>query len=173
MAYLKQQEKRRESMSSYLFRKMQLDSLNYRQKHDVRGLFKELSPGKDICLKTKQLERFHLFVAIHDKGDGEARSPIVSMVTLSPVYTAEKMFAQIHDVITTESHRGKQYGRKMGLAEELLRMIIEDARGQQYRYLELTSKPEREAANKLYQKVGFKLRAVAVDDGTNLYRFYL
>lgn len=67
----------------------------------------------------------------------------------------------VEDVVVKDEYRGKGYGT------ELMRAIIEFAKKQKIVYIDLTSKPERVAANALYQKLGWKKRA------TNVYRLEL
>ncbi len=55
--------------------------------------------------------------------------------------------------------------RRQGIAKTLMHKIIEEGKTLGLKYLDLTSNPKREAANKLYQSLGFDLR------GTNCYRF--
>jgi len=64
----------------------------------------------------------------------------------------------VHDVVVDEAYRGK------GIAERLNRRLIEEAQRLGMRHIDLTSGPEREAANRLYLKLGYERRA------TNVYR---
>jgi ribosomal protein S18 acetylase RimI-like enzyme len=163
-------------MSEYRFKEIQLNALRKPHLDDIVGLYRQLSPGKEprLRMKAKYLTNFQVFCAFRSDSPSGSRRAIVSIATLARVDTSEKSFGQVHDVVTDEAHRGKQFGREMSLAEEILRMMIDSARDQKFAYLELTSKPDREAANGLYQKVGFKLLAQAMDgNGTNLYRLYL
>lgn len=67
----------------------------------------------------------------------------------------------IEDVVVDEVARGKGLGKALTLA------ALDQARSLGARTVDLTSRPSREAANKLYQSVGFELRH------SNLYRFTL
>lgn len=69
------------------------------------------------------------------------------------------MRAWIEDVVVDQSQRGK------GIGEALTRAAIERAAALGVKTVDLTSRPSREAANRLYQRVGFQLRQ------TNLYRY--
>jgi ribosomal protein S18 acetylase RimI-like enzyme len=60
--------------------------------------------------------------------------------------------AIIEDVIVDESARGR------GIGEALVQHALEIARERGAAGVSLTSSPRREAANKLYQKMGFKRR---------------
>ena len=69
--------------------------------------------------------------------------------------------ARIEDVVVDESARGR------GVGEALTREAIRLAREAGARHVELTSHPSREAANRLYRRLGFELRE------TNAYRLPL
>jgi ribosomal protein S18 acetylase RimI-like enzyme len=69
--------------------------------------------------------------------------------------------AWIEDVIVDQSMRGH------GIGEALTRVALERARAMGARTVDLTSRPAREAANRLYVRVGFELR------NTNTYRYKL
>jgi ribosomal protein S18 acetylase RimI-like enzyme len=95
-----------------------------------------------------------LFVA----RDGEE---IVGTLTLVMFRIPSGLRAWIEDVITDESQRGK------GVGEALTMAAIDMARSRHVRSIDLTSRPSREAANRLYQRLGFVAR------DTNVYRFDL
>ena len=65
----------------------------------------------------------------------------------------------IEDVVVDEAARGK------GVGELLNRHALDIAKARGAKTVDLTSRPSRVAANKLYQKLGFVLR------DTNVYRF--
>ena len=69
--------------------------------------------------------------------------------------------ARIEDVVVDESARGK------GVGEALSRAAVEHARAAGARGVDLTSRPEREAANRLYRRMGFELR------DSHVYRYKL
>ncbi len=69
--------------------------------------------------------------------------------------------AWIEDVVVDEAVRGK------GVGEALNRFAIELARQKGAKTVDLTSRPSREAANRLYRRLGF------VQRDTNVYRFDL
>jgi ribosomal protein S18 acetylase RimI-like enzyme len=97
-----------------------------------------------------------LFVA--RDGDG---GPIVGTLTLAVFRIPTAVRAWIEDVIVAEEARGK------GCGEALTRAAIDAARGVGARTVELTSRPSREAANRLYRKMGF------IERETNVYRYDL
>jgi ribosomal protein S18 acetylase RimI-like enzyme len=86
------------------------------------------------------------------------RREIVGMLTLSIVATPTGVHAWIDDVVVDEAARGRGAGER--LVREALRLA--DARGASS--VALTSRPERVAANRLYQRLGFERRE------TNVYR---
>ena len=95
-----------------------------------------------------------LLVALEDDA-------IVGSLTLVVFGIPTGMRAWIEDVVVDESARGKGVGATLnGVA--LARAAAEGART-----VDLTSRPSREAANRLYQRLGF------VERETNVYRFEL
>ena len=91
------------------------------------------------------------------EGDG----PIVGMVTLVLFRLPTGVRAWVEDVVVDTA------ARRRGVAEALTRAAVEVARERGARTVDLTSRPSRQAANNLYQKVGFQER------DTNVYRFDL
>lgn len=83
---------------------------------------------------------------------------IVGSLTLVtfPIPTGTR--AWIEDVVVDSSVRGR------GVGEQLNLRALEIARGKGAVTVDLTSRPSREAANRLYQRIGFHLRE------TNVYR---
>jgi ribosomal protein S18 acetylase RimI-like enzyme len=75
---------------------------------------------------------------------------IVGMLTLIVYRVPTGVRARIEDVVVDESARGQ------GIAVELIQRALTVARAKGADGVTLTSNPRREAANKLYQKVGFK-----------------
>jgi ribosomal protein S18 acetylase RimI-like enzyme len=80
----------------------------------------------------------------------DASAPIVGMLTLIVYRVPTGVRARIEDVIVDESARGQ------GIAVALVERALDIARAKGADGVALTSNPRREAANKLYQKVGFK-----------------
>lgn len=66
--------------------------------------------------------------------------------------------AWIEDVVVDDAARGK------GVGEILNRFALDVARSKGAKTVDLTSRPSREAANRLYQRIGFTARE------TNVYR---
>jgi ribosomal protein S18 acetylase RimI-like enzyme len=90
-----------------------------------------------------------------------ARGPdlIVGTLTLVVFPIPSGLRAWIEDVVVDESARG--LGAGAALTEEALRL----ARAAGVRTVDLTSRPERAAANRLYQRLGFERRE------SQVYRF--
>jgi ribosomal protein S18 acetylase RimI-like enzyme len=84
---------------------------------------------------------------------------IVGSLTLIIFRIPTGVRAWIEDVVVDGSQRGK------GIGEALTRAALDRASELGSRTVDLTSRPSREAANRLYQRVGFKLRE------SNLYRY--
>ncbi len=75
---------------------------------------------------------------------------ILGVLTLIVYRVPTGVRARIEDVVVDESARGR------GVAVELVQRALEIARAKGADGVALTSNPRREAANRLYQKVGFK-----------------
>jgi ribosomal protein S18 acetylase RimI-like enzyme len=67
----------------------------------------------------------------------------------------------VEDVVVDEAARGTGVGEVLTLA------AIEEARRRGVRSIDLTTRPTRDAANRLYSRLGFERRE------TNVYRFSL
>ena len=81
---------------------------------------------------------------------------IIGMAVINIVIKVGKREARIDEVVVDESARGTGLGRK------LMEAAINWAWDKSCNSIELTSKPAREAANKLYQKLGFEIRETNV-----------
>ena len=86
---------------------------------------------------------------------------IVGSLTLALYRIPTGMKAWIEDVVVDDAARGHGLGRKLSEA------AVDEARRRGAKNVSLTSRPSREAANRLYQRIGFNLRE------SNLYRFDL
>ncbi|MEN9648620.1 MAG: hypothetical protein RLZ17_656 [Actinomycetota bacterium] len=86
-------------------------------------------------------------------------SRIVGLLTLAIFRIPTAMRAWIEDVVVDSSARGHGVGEALNLA------AIAEAKRRGAKTVDLTSRPSREAANKLYQRIGF------VERDTNVYRF--
>ena len=86
---------------------------------------------------------------------------IIGMLTLVTFPILTGLRAWIEDVVVDESARGRGVGA--ALSQEAIRL----ARAADAWTIDLTSRPSREPANRLYQRLGFRLRE------TNVYRLGL
>ncbi len=120
----------------------------------INALLKELNP-KNPDLSRERLDHllsqqlFSLFIA----RSGET---VVGMASLFILCTLSKTQGIVHDVVVSNTCRGQ------GLGEQLMQAIIKYAHLANLDYIDLTSRPERLAAHKLYEKLGFKKRDTAV-----------
>jgi ribosomal protein S18 acetylase RimI-like enzyme len=89
------------------------------------------------------------------------RDRIVGSLTLALFRIPTALRAWIEDVVVDEAARGR------GVGEALNRAALDRARVAGAVTVDLTSRPSREAANRLYQRIGFVRR------DTNVYRFTL
>jgi ribosomal protein S18 acetylase RimI-like enzyme len=103
-----------------------------------------------------------LFVASETASETAAdHAPIIGMLTLAAFPLPTGIRAWIEDVVVDDSARGR------GVAGELVAAALAHAGTQGARTVDLTSRPEREAANRLYVRLGFEQRS------TNVYRHTL
>jgi ribosomal protein S18 acetylase RimI-like enzyme len=86
---------------------------------------------------------------------------LVGMLTLVIFAIPTGVRAIIEDVVVDERYRGQ------GVAQALTREALVQAAAAGARTVDLTSRPSREAANRLYQKLGFQKRE------SNVYRYSL
>ncbi|MCD9624745.1 GNAT family N-acetyltransferase [Rhabdothermincola salaria] len=93
--------------------------------------------------------------------DREAGDRILGSLTLAWFRIPTGVRAWIEDVVVDGEARGQ------GVGEHLNRHALDVARARGARTVDLTSRPSREAANRLYQRIGF------VPRDTNVYRYSL
>src|SRR5215211_108736 len=82
----------------------------------------------------------------------DENGPIVGILSLTIYRVPTGLRSIIEDVIVDENMR------RRGIGEALVRRAIELARSSGAEGVSLTSNPKREAANQLYQSMGFELR---------------
>lgn len=95
----------------------------------------------------------HLFFYRPEEG-----GPVLGMLTLATFMIPTGLRAWIEDVVVDEAARGK------GAGQLLVEAAAKKAAELGCKTIDLTSRPSREAANRLYQRCGFSLRE------TNVYR---
>lgn len=86
---------------------------------------------------------------------------IVGTLTLVTFRIPTGMRAWIEDVVVDDAARGQ------GVGEALNRFALDVAKQRGCKTVDLTSRPSREAANRMYQRIGFQARE------TNVYRYDL
>lgn len=123
----------------------------------VNRLLPQLSKSAKIIngstlQKLTKSECTRLYVA----KEGDTIFGMLSLVVFS-IPTGTK--AWIEDVVVDERARGK------GVGKELMNHALSVAKELGAKSADLTSRPSREAANKLYQAIGFERRE------TNVYRY--
>jgi ribosomal protein S18 acetylase RimI-like enzyme len=96
-----------------------------------------------------------LFIALDDAGT------IVGIATLVTFHIPTGRRAWIEDVVVDEAARGR------GVGDALTRAMVERSREFGAITVDLTSRPSRESANRLYLRAGFVKR------DSNVYRFDL
>ena len=123
----------------------------------INGLLPQLSPSV-VVLEESDLrnivdsESTKLFLAIDEDG-------VFGMLSLVLFRIPTGRKAWVEDVVVDEKARGR------GVGKLLTEHAIQVAREHGAHSVDLTSRPSREAANALYQRVGFEQRE------TNVYRF--
>ena len=110
-------------------------------------------PGPDQLAEIVASPATHLLVARGDDG------AVVGSLTLVLFRIPTGLRAWIEDVVVDGDARGQ------GVGEALNRYAIDVAAERGARTVDLTSRPSREAANRLYQRLGF------VPRDTNVYRY--
>jgi ribosomal protein S18 acetylase RimI-like enzyme len=112
-------------------------------------------PTPDLICEIVEAEASTVLIARDLRDNGR----IVGMLTLIVFRIPTGVRAWIEDVVVDETVRGRGVGE--GLSQEAVRRAVELGA----RPVELTSRPSREAANRLYQRLGFALR------DSNVYRY--
>ncbi len=111
-------------------------------------------PSRDEVIEMIDSDASILFAAEHDEA-------IVGLLTLVLFRIPTGVRAWIEDVVVDGEARG------LGVGRALNETALDRARQAGATTVDLTSRPSREAANRLYQRIGFVQRS------TNVYRFEL
>lgn len=125
----------------------------------LNDLLPQLSTSA-LALTTENVEELVgspatvVFIARDDAG-------IVGSLTLVVFPIPTGLRAWIEDVVVDEAARGT------GVGEALTRAAIDEARRRHVRSIDLTTRPSRAAANRLYARLGFERR------DTNVYRYVI
>jgi ribosomal protein S18 acetylase RimI-like enzyme len=155
------------------------EELKMEEKKKIVVIVKKLNFLERLSLRNEDLESIIRIARQHNKDSRIDRSIIYSIANqpklsaylaldskdkkvigfahLVEVLTFANRHGRIEDVVVDEEYRGCGVGRK------LMEQIIHDAKEElELPFLELTSKPERQAANHLYEKLGFNIRETNV-----------
>jgi ribosomal protein S18 acetylase RimI-like enzyme len=129
----------------------------------MAGLIPQLSsssppPTAEELSEIVGSDATHLLLARDGDGPGLG-GRIVGSMTLAVFRIPTGVRAWIEDVVVDGDARGQ------GVGETLNRAALEVAERRGARTVDLTSRPSREAANRLYRRIGFVQRE------TNVYRF--
>ncbi len=131
---------------------------------EINVLLQQLSPGvPEVRMDdVNVVSNLGYFILARDmdapRGNGHR---IVGMATLTERRQLTGRYGYIDDVVVDEAYRGH------GIGEQLTIALIEEAKSRGLRHIDLTSNPQRVAANKLYLGLGFVKRE------TNVYRLKL
>lgn len=112
-------------------------------------------PTEDELRALARSEASILLIASDDDGT------ILGSLTLVVFRIPTGLRAWIEDVVVDDAARGR------GVGEALNRAALDRARREGATTVDLTSRPSREAANRLYRRLGFEARE------TNIYRYTL
>lgn len=112
----------------------------------VRNLVTQLDPNATVNEQSLYKAILNGYISKVQK-NGE----LAGIGWIFPRQTLLRKQAVVEDMIVDEKYRG------LGFGEKILRDLIAWAKKQNVEVIELTTNPERIAANKLYQKIGFEL----------------
>lgn len=118
------------------------------------NLLQQLSTSVDETLVMNAIKSCQNSILIAMQGD-----KIVGTTTMGYLNCVTGVRVHIEDVIVDSEHRGK------GIASNLITQAIDRAKNIKAKTIDLTSRPERQEANRLYGKLGFVKRE------TNVYRY--
>ena len=116
------------------------------------------NPAPTLAEVTQMVQSPATIVLIARDMD-KPQGPIMGSLTLALFRIPTAMRAWIEDVVVDTGARGQ------GIGEALVRKALEVAAQSGAKTVDLTSRPSREAANRLYVRVGFEKRE------TNIYRY--
>lgn len=147
------------SRNNKIYQLKHKNKISAKHKTDINNLLSVLS-DREIKLEKGRINKLRKSPSLELyllEMDGE----IVGIGSLHYLESWTKKGAHVDDIVVHPKHRGKGYGTK------IMNHLIKRAKKQRLHFLELTSRPSRVAANKLYQKLNFEPRE------TNVYRLKL
>lgn len=134
---------------------IELNTITDAQVEEVIGLMGELDPTiivtAEMVKRTVEAEGTHFFAVM-----GEEH--IIGCASLCVFESPTGRKASVEDVVVKGAYRGQHLGK------QLMQHVIEYAKTLAPISLQLTSRPKRVEANKLYKSLGFQKRE------TNAYR---
>ncbi len=124
---------------------------------DFSALRKELTSGSQTKADLEKIEwiiAHHILLVARENASTEhfAHAVIVGMGILIINYISQGRVARIEDVVVNPTYQGQEIGTN------IMVMLIKEAAKQEAEHIDLTSRPARKAANKLYRKLGFQKR---------------
>ncbi len=122
---------------------------------ELIGAFERLIPQLKLTVPPPSRREIEALVSSKSSilliaRDPDELAPIAGVLTLIVYRVPTGIRARVEDVVVDESMRGK------GIGEVLMRHALSMAREAGADGVALTSNPRREAANRLYQRLGFK-----------------
>jgi ribosomal protein S18 acetylase RimI-like enzyme len=123
----------------------------------LRRLLPQLN-GAPAVIDIAALERVLAQPAVTLLVARNVTGEIVGTATVVIAETTSGWVARLEDVVVDDAARGQ------GIGAALTRAAVQLSRERGVEHLDLTSAPHREAANRLYQRLGFERRT------TNVYR---
>jgi ribosomal protein S18 acetylase RimI-like enzyme len=133
-----------------------------------RRLMPQLNPGHPLpdarFLERMLAQECLSLIAARDPSQdaqGAQGGRIIGLITLVAFTTVSGAYSWIEDLVVDEP------ARHQGVGEALTLAAIQRAREHGAQTVDLTSRPSRQAANRLYLRLGFEQR------NTNLYRLKL
>lgn len=136
------------------------NDIRARDMEAVNGLLKQLNPDASSIGMIELGEVTNYGGIIITARDITKDNLLVGMGTLVPIRKLFSFCGTIEDVVVDAKHQRKGLGRR------IMSTLLTKGYRLGMKYFDLTSRPKRKEANKLYRSLGFKLRE------TNLYRLY-
>jgi ribosomal protein S18 acetylase RimI-like enzyme len=138
---------------------VRLRKVTAEERLEIRSLLRQLSynsPLPLVSVLNKMLREKGFEVWVVREGD-----KIIGIATLALIKRLSVQRARIEDVVVDKAYRGK------GLGKALIKKLIERTQIIGISTIDLTSRPDRVVANKMYKKLGFMVNK------TNVYRLQL
>lgn len=115
----------------------------------------------EACERLIEQPGVFLFIYRSEISNDAGEYPILGMLSLATFEIPTGVRAWVEDVVVDAEARGQ------GAGQALVKAALDHAKTVHARTVDLTSRPSREAANRLYKRTGFNLRE------TNVYRVSL